>query len=139
MTSNENMYDKLLTSLVLENGTVSHGRRAGADWSFVSSYDVQQHVLGGWAGGTRAESFCGWDMSQAEVDESANWREDGDSFHEGSEVVGMSVRGLACRCGLIVGIEVQWKANPSEAIHAVMRRLAEIGALDLRGVRDIAL
>jgi hypothetical protein len=133
MTSTDNLYDKLLIDMTMKNGEIGYGRLASGD--YVSDYDIRHHVIGGGFGWTNNDKACGWDTSNASINESASWHEAGDTFDEGTQVVGMEVDDLACRCGKFVRVSIRWQADVSTTIHTVMRRLAELGVLDLRSLQ----
>lgn len=130
--STDNLYDKLLIDLVMENGEIHDGRDAQGNYVF--DHALATHILGGGFGWTKNDNPCGWDTSGASIFEDAQWQEPGDSFNEGTHVTGMMVEGLACRCGKMAGVSMRWQADVSTTIHTVMRRLAESGALDLKKV-----
>ncbi len=137
MTDNRNPYDQLLLQIIMDNGDIGGGRERADSSSygdFAGAWTIREHILGG-GFRPRSDKPCGWDTTRATVQESAIWHESAETFGENTHVTGLQADDLACRCGRFRGVFIQWRADTSEAIHAVMRRLAEIGALDLRGLQ----
>lgn len=113
-------YDRALTAVVVEHGTIVKERPSIYGWI---DYNALDHIGQGWR---TPQGTCALIVPENAHPREDRWVEFAGTFAEDDNSrTGVAVDGVSCRCGQLTNRTVRWDAHVQEVAEAVFTKAVE--------------